>query len=95
MRLISPGEAAELVGLTDRTLRNYVRSGRLTLHRNRRGRPRYDLDELLRITGKVEAVEEAAPAGADPGSREELLRDLVALWTCQTRIVESLVEQLR
>lgn len=51
-RWLSQAQAAEYLGVTDRTIRNYIARGDLRGHRLRGSRlvriDRYDLDKLLR-----------------------------------------------
>ena len=55
-RWITPGEAAEHLGVTDRTIRNYVAAGRLTGYRLGKRAVRLDLDEVDALLRPIPAA---------------------------------------
>lgn len=57
--LIDSSEAAAILGVTDRTVRNYARSGDLTVVRYRRGKSR----EMLFRRDEVQAFYERLQSG--------------------------------
>lgn len=69
MELLRPKAAAELVGVTDRTLRKWAAAGKLTKHTARDGSPRYDRAELESLAN-VEA-DRKGPEETGPPDRNE------------------------
>jgi hypothetical protein len=70
MDLLTATEAAALAGVSDRTLRKYVRMGRLTRVFDDAGRACYHHAELAALgTGSGTLIPEAERAGTGPGRR--------------------------
>ena len=55
-RWVSPSAAAEHLGVTDRTIRNYVAAGRLTGYRLGKRAVRLDLDEVDALLRPIPAA---------------------------------------
>lgn len=69
MALLTSVEAAALAGVSERTVRKWVLSGKLTRHEGEDGRPRYDREEVSRVRNGSEPGSEPEPG--DSEAREE------------------------
>ena len=68
MELLNQAEAVVAAGVSDRTLRKWTASGRLTRYTGADGRPRYDRDQLAALTGTAAGTvpdQSGTPAGID------------------------------
>ena len=71
-KLVTPYEAAQLVGVTTSTLRRWVAAGRLDAIRTPGGHHRYDRDQLARTFGQHPAT---LPPPPDPARYRPRLGD--------------------
>lgn len=73
MDLLTQTEACKLVGVSDRTLRKWTATGRLTRHSGTDGRPRYSRVELVTVRGDQPELFRNAPELT--GTQPEELRN--------------------
>ena len=73
MERITPAEAVKLAGVSDRTLRTWVKQGKITRHTGADGRPRFDPQELRAVRPEVnpEANGETSGSGSPTGRLPE------------------------
>lgn len=83
-------EAAQLVGVSRKTIQRYCKSGKLSFSRDRQGLPQIDTSELMRVFGDlkepVPTVEES-----DLALEVKQLRELIE---AQTKEIKDLKEQV-
>jgi hypothetical protein len=97
MAKVTVTEAARLAGLGRQQLyRGYISTGKISVERDHKDRPRIDTAEILRVFGEMKETPEATHNGHHANSeRRHIDSELQAVVEAKDEVISELRERLR
>ncbi|HBH26231.1 MAG TPA: entry exclusion 1 domain-containing protein [Rhodospirillaceae bacterium] len=96
MAMVGAQRAAELAGVSRSTIQRYIRTGKLSAHKDGSSRARVDVAELERVFGGLLPQGTAAPPPAIEDALEvDRLRLRVEMLEVRLRLAEEQIEDLK